>query len=582
MCVHVVAMQTVAVYVPLLCLGAGLVPSSAKAGKAPSAPKTSEKVSLGNPSNGKEHNKYFESLFDYYMNTRTSNSVESSASGTRGENKRREDGKKLRKGASKKAISAAAQTPSKSRDAVVAEVEFLAAIAIGVVSLVAVLAWKSQSRDAHFGLETRIQDIAPPKNPNTDSNKLNMSNFINEKTKEELMLEASKRIARAKELQEKYKKNSSSEVEDNVAGETSKLDQEIMPLKMQEKENVEVFEQENATAEDEIERSPTQNAAQQDLPNLGAFAFALFSVIGGGLVRELIKSSGVTRRNGRVLVASYARSTTGKQMRVESEQPEGVDSDKLWSIEDILIAPMMPMIKDSWKMKPTSLIKDKYNPIFDIQRAVNEMDDFKNPGTDPLRLFLSSLANFDGLRFRYPEIWKKYDPFQTISRISIENESNPIREVISSAPKEGIDLDPFRQLLHAASRFKGPKVAQSTKKYDILQNIDQVKIPKGGSNYSLLQILLHSNPAGHKFDPWKSVVNMDTLPLINGEQSGDLASSLLQGIQTWRSRENSMGKSKMPEDSFKDIKPQTGRNSPVSSEEGLDNVIDLDTSILQK
>ena len=579
--------------VPLLCLGMGVLPRAAAAWKEskPAAqtreiiqPQTGPYTWMG--SSQKMNQKQLDAVFDYYVNppvkngnretgdkiafkTETHQDFGSTKTLTSAKKQRLKQtpmvlDAKVKPRDEQVEISKILETKHKKCDGVVAETEIVAAAAVGVVCLIAVMVWRSRySEEAYLGINSELHNMGPPgefSRHNSSGVSTKPALLPTEMSQEELMLEASKRIARAKAAQEKYLNSmNDSKKQDDQIGESSSDDvafkQEKAVLEVKNSSAPVAAVQEVSLSTEvkslkpvpvpdqklEIIKTESSVGRENGAYQLGAFTLAVISVIGSGLAKELKRSMTKTvyTSHGRVLQVSF-RKGQGKALMLQtaiSEIPLKETAvgtkDRHWKLGEILVAPAMPLIKSSWDLTHPKIFADKYNPISEFQKSIANMG-IPQQGSlaDPMYAILHNFPIIKG----FPSIkgLQKYDPVQNIDAIEVHNSApTPVRRFIDSAPPMGaIEHDPIRQLLRAAALAKGLRASKALEKYDPLQSLDTfAEGLKGGERYSFVQALIEARPSNSDFDLWKDLARVEPPEVGALEHSKDPIIKFLQQLK---------------------------------------------------
>ena len=403
----------------------------------------------------------------------------------------------------------------------VARVEFRAALAVAAVCAVAVLFWRwkyMMDDESSYGIESEIRnlDLTPIRDVDTGES---------QEEKEQVRLEAMKRIERAKRAEETYMKL-------QAAGEEKEDKEENIDVpstvfrSVQEPPAPLVVPSESAEERALMAQSTSDSNTRDVHP--GLLAFALMSVIVDDISKEIKNQPKTVRPESRVLSCSSNRKHAGRSMSVSSPRVKitkkntSVGHGPKHQHVDLLLAPIAPLVKSVSGKPKLSLLGDKYNPVHEFHEFVSKLDTKTSAVTsdrDPFHALVDAIKAFDG--FKTPESIEKFDPISNLDKLQERNTTDQ-------------DVDPVISFIRAAATFDGLRASEFISKYDPLQGMEKITPEYGSSEYNMFQGLLRTNPTGSKdysiiqallkaspdashYDVWKAVVNVS--PPETGEKN---------------------------------------------------------------
>jgi len=401
--------------------------------------------------------------------------------------------------------------------------------------------YNHKNREVLYGIELKIQGVKRVSGRSVDqglhsaSSQDTRTKHPRKMTREEIMLDASKRIQRAKNAQIKFDRQSvalSLDKELQSIETNSRMDPVYQPVyPIRDAAGFAVLKEEAIKLnEDDNKHSYSSSSNGKDI---AVFAFALASVFMDGISTEIRNMSRHDLSSSRSLECTSQTQFAGKTLLIRSrksaEKRQEVQKGIRWKFEEMALAPVAPIMKTALSSKHIEVFDQKYNPVFEFQE---HLDDIQPPNleSDPILSTIRGLANFQGLRM--PSALQKYDPVSALEQVKEpENVSNPVKKLIGSAPpKQSSEPDPIRQLISSLTAFKCPSTFEWIKKYDLLQRLDEIQEIKEPSDYSFLTALIKAKPeSDHAGHPWKSLVEIEEPHLKHGERPLQILLNLVQG-----------------------------------------------------
>eukprot|EP00890_Picochlorum_soloecismus_P006830 jgi/Picsp_1/972/NSC_04456-R1_---NA--- len=401
--------------------------------------------------------------------------------------------------------------------------------------------WNNNSREALYGIDVEVQGLSAGSERSADQGSLFGSTSSSQDTRtvrprkmtrEEIMLDASKRIQKAKIAQKKFENQSTPLPLD---GKVQSIQSNSPVYQIVDEPGIEVskvkeIQKKEITLKEDNQKSSISLPKSKDV---AVFACALTSVFIDGISTEIRNMLSHNLSSSRSLECTSQTQFAGKPLLIRSRKSTGklqeVQHATRWKFEEMALAPVAPIMIKALGSKHIEILNEKYNPVFEFQE---HMDHFEPPSleSDPILSSIRGLAKFQGPYM--PSALQKYDPVSALDQVKKPNNvSNPIKQIIESAPpKESGEPDPFRQLIHSLIAFKGPSTFEWVKKYDLLQRIDEIEESKQPSDYSFLTALIKAKPESEHYDhPWKSLVEIEEPHLKYGERPLKFLLNLAQG-----------------------------------------------------
>ena len=414
--------------------------------------------------------------------------------------------------------------------------------------------WNNKSKEALYGIDREVQGLKTGSEASLDQDSLFGSTSSQDArtvrprqmTREEIMLDASKRIQRAKTAQEKFESQSTRlpivKTVESIQS-NSQVDSVSPPAVFQiDGPEIDISKEMDISKksiiykgeEDAEEETQEPSSGRKKSKDVAVFACALASIFIDGVSTEIRNMSNQNLSSSRSLECTSQTKFAGKPLLIRSrkstEKHEEAPNATRWQFEEIALAPVAPIMKKALNSKPIEILNEKYNPVFEFQQ---HSDSIKPPSLerDPILSAIKGLANFQGLH-THPTL-QKYDPVSALDQIKEPNNAtNPVKQIIESAPPRQSpgEPDPIRQLIQSLIAFKGPSTFEWVKKYDLLQRLDEIDEDKQPSDYSFLTALIKAKPeSDHDDHPWKSLVEIEEPHLKHGERPLKLLLNLVQG-----------------------------------------------------